>query len=277
VTFVRPVTALAPGDHACLVYDDEERRDELLLSYANSGLGRGERVICLSDAISPALVEALERSAGPGQLRFARASEAFFPEGSGSFAPDHVLRHWRKAVESSVMDGFGVVRAAGEPPHALTSNGSGASLVDYERQANELFTAGNFVGLCLYDLRETDPRTLIGLVEAHPIVLYAVAPDSRLRVEEPATGQLVLSGWIDVTTLGGLADRLTALAVESEGVKADLENVDFIDVTGLRLFVEAASRLHERGHTLTLAQPPDWVPSVMRVLGYDDREGLVLE
>ena len=277
MTFIRPVDALSPGDHACLIYDDEERRDEILASYVSAGLGRAERVICLSDTVSPGLAERLEAIAGPGQLSFLPASKTFLPEGPGSFTPDRVLHHWRGAIQNSVEEGFEALCAAGEPPQALTSNGSGHLLVDYERRANGLFATEKLVGLCLYDLRNTDARRLIGVVDAHPTVLYAARPDPRLKLEEPQSRRLVVSGWADITTLGGLADRLTATVEEGGDVEVDLERVDFVDIAALRLFVEAASRLSERGYTLTLARPPDWVPSVMPILGYNDVEGLVLE
>jgi ABC-type transporter Mla MlaB component len=273
---ITQISELGPGDHACLVYDDEERRDELLVSYARAGLGRGERVLCLSDAVPRDLERRLAVVGRPGQLSFGRATETFLPDGPGSFTADSVLGRWQSAVERSIEDGFGALCAVGEPPHALTSNGSGQSLVDYERRASCLFDSQNLVGLCLYDTRKTDPRTLLSIVDAHPITLYAVAPDPRLQIMDDGSRRLVLSGWVDVSTIGGLADRLERLAREPGDAEVDLERVEFVDIAALRLFVQAGSRLNRGGHALTLARPPEWIPSVLRVLGYDACDGLVI-
>jgi hypothetical protein len=32
-TFLREVEGLRPGEHACLVYDDDERRDRALMAF----------------------------------------------------------------------------------------------------------------------------------------------------------------------------------------------------------------------------------------------------
>lgn len=130
--------------------------------------------------------------------------------------------------------------------------------------------------VCAYDVRTTDPQGLLGIIEAHPVVLFAVGGNPRLRIDVAGPARIALRGWLDLTTLGSLVGPLSAAAAATADVSVDLAKIDFVDVAGVRLFVEAADLLHERDGELTLLSPPAWLPTVLGMLGYADREGLVL-
>ena len=275
MTFMRGVAELAPGDHVCLVYDDERRRDELLLSFLDAGVQRGERVIYLADGADTRIGPQLAAAAAPGQVTVVPSWDEYVCGDTLDFA--RAYDAWQAAVAETQAQGFPVLRAAGEPPEIATRNGHRHELCDYERRANELFADKNFVAICVYDTRKTHPAALLGVLDAHPIVLFALQPSSRLRVEKSGVASLALSGWLDVTTLGSLVDALGVAVGGGSDVVVDLAGLDFVDIAGLRLFVEAARRLHERKRTLLLKAAPDWVPSVLGILGYAHREGLVLQ
>jgi hypothetical protein len=269
------VSDLGPGDHACLVYDSFEDRDERLLAFLLAGLAEDERLIYVDDGTNPGVIVALSQQAKPGQLIVLGDEEAYLL--GGEFDPGHVLETFRVAVDSSVAMGFSAVRAAGGPPVALTSNGYSHGLPAYERDASTLFGGGRLSAICAYDVRRTSPASLVGIVDAHPIVIYAVGPDERLRVDQPSVSELVLHGWVDVTTVGGLVAPLADAIATGDDVELDLGGVDFIDVGGWRLFGEAAAALEECGRALRVRHAPSWAPPVLRILGYDGRQGLVLQ
>jgi len=62
-----------------------------------------------------------------------------------------------------------------------------------------------------------------------------------------------------------------------DDVDVDIGGVEFIDAAGVRLFVEAAGLLHERGRVLTLVRSPEWLPTILQILDYGDRQGLILQ
>lgn len=273
MSFLRSIRELAPGDHACLVYDSPARRDELLLEYFEEGIRRGEAVVFIDSGDGGSIASELERRAAPGQLTLLPAAEAFFRE--GTFDPNAVLADWHALLDDALARGFASIRAAGGPPFAVTCNGHSHELSHYERRAADLFLGGAFGAMCTYGVRETVPGALVGIVDAHPVVLYAVEDDDRLGVESTGS-HIAPRGWIDLTTLGKLVAPLSAAMAIGGDVEVDLRDVDFVDVAGWRLFDEAAGMLLGRGRKLTIRSAPEWAPKVLRLLGYGADNGLVL-
>jgi hypothetical protein len=56
--YLRPIETLAPGEHACLVYDSAGRRRAALATYLRAGLERGERVVFVERSPADLLAEA---------------------------------------------------------------------------------------------------------------------------------------------------------------------------------------------------------------------------
>jgi anti-anti-sigma regulatory factor len=274
MSFLRPVSDLRPGDHACLVYDSFASRDELVVSFLGEGLAHGEKVIYIADGAEERVREELEARARPGQLTVVDGAQAYFA--AGAFEPDRVLGDLRETIESCLTS-FPLVRAAGGPPATITSNGWSHELSGYERRANDLFATGTFSAVCAYDVRRTPATALLRILDAHPIVFFDVEPDARLQLERPSHSQLKARGAIDITTLGGLVGALADAIEAGDDVEIDLEQVDFVDVAGWRLLAEAVDLLHSSGHCLRLCATPCWAPSILGILGYSQREGLVLQ
>lgn len=275
VTYLRPVSALGPGDHACLLYDDERRRDEVLLSYLDGGVANDEQMLYVPDGEPGRVAAELSRRAPVAQLRISSSAETYLPD--GAFEPDRMLGMLRQAVAESRAGGYSGLRAAGEPPRSLTSNGSARALLDYERRVNALFAQGHMTGICVYDTRATEPGALLAIAAAHPVVIYAVRRDPRLRIHAEGVDRLALSGKLELATIGGLVGPLRDAVATGNDVEIDLADVVFIDVAGLRLLLEAAALLDERERKLTVASAPDWMPPILKMLDYDDPKGLVLQ
>jgi anti-anti-sigma factor len=275
LAYLRPVSALGPGDHACLLYDDEQRRDEALRTYLGAGVSSGDQVLYVPDGDPAAFASDLSRTADAGQVRIAPAEETYLPD--GVFDPDRMLAMLRDAVRECRAGGFRGLRTAGEPPRALTRNGGGRTLVEYERRVNDVVAECDMTGVCLYDTRTVDPGELLALVAAHPIVVYAVLPNPRLRVEEEEPGRLVLTGQLELSTISSLVRSLTDALGAGSDVEVDLGDVTFIDVAGLRLLLEAAAILDARGHRLVIVDGPEWMSPILKMLDYDSPKGLVLQ
>jgi ABC-type transporter Mla MlaB component len=275
LAYLRPVSALGPGDHACLLYDDERRRDEVLRVYLGAGVSSGDQVLYAPDGDPGAFASDLSSTADARQVRIAPAEETYLPD--GVFDPDRMLAMLRDAVRESRACGFRGLRTAGEPPRALTRNGSFRTLVEYERRVNDVVAECEMTGVCLYDTRTADPGELLALVAAHPIVVYAVRPNPRLRVQEGEPGRLALTGQLELATISGLVPSLMDALGAGSDVEVDLADVTFVDLAGLRLLLEAGAILDERGHRLVIVGGPEWMEPILKMLDYDSPKGLVLQ
>lgn len=274
-TFLRAPEALEPGEHACLVYDDDERRDRALLTFLGRGLDRGERVIYLARTTEDPLAAELSARGCEGQFEVLASEDCYLYE--GTFAPDRALAGFRTVLDDAAARGFATVRTAGGPPPAVTANGASSELPAYERRADSLFAGGRLVSICTYDTRVVPPVALLGILDAHPIVMYALAEDGRVDVAGANGNSLAPSGWLDLTTLGSLTGPLARAIASGEDVAVDLGRVEFVDVSCLRLFAEAARELAARRRRLVLTRAPEPVPGMLKLLGFDEQEGLVLQ
>lgn len=87
-----------------------------------------------------------------------------------------------------------------------------------------------------------------------------------LTIEKGADGRvLVLSGEIDMSNVQDLVDAASELA-ESRGLRLRMEEVSFIDSTGIRGLLRIAEMT---GGELVLVSPHPAVRKVLRVLGLD--------
>jgi anti-anti-sigma factor len=273
--FLRAPEALEPGEHACLVYDDDARRDSALLTFLGHGLDRGERVVYLARTPDDPLAAELSNRARDGQFEVVASEDCYLRE--GMFDPDRVLAGFRAVLDDAAARGFAIVRTAGGPPPGMTANGASRELPAYERRAGSLFAGGRLVSICTYDARIIPPVSLLRILDAHPIVLYALADDGLIDVGGAGGSSLTPSGWLDLTTLGSLTGPLARAVASGEDVSVDLERVEFVDVSCLRLFVEAARELAARRRRLVLVRAREPVPGMLRLLGFDKQEGLVLQ
>jgi anti-sigma B factor antagonist len=75
-----------------------------------------------------------------------------------------------------------------------------------------------------------------------------------------------VSGEIDVLTSGALRDRLLAVAGKGhDGLVVNLDNVDFIDSTGIGVLIGVWRRVQAGRGTLALAAPSESAESNYRV------------
>lgn len=272
-TFLRDAAGLQPGEHACLVYDDDRRRDDAVLAFLLQGLDRRERVVYLARAPHDPVALALRTHGADGQVQVLESVDCYLTD--GDFDPDRALAGFEAALAEAAASGYEVVRSAGGPPPAVTDNGRSRELPAYERRARSLFDGRRLVSLCSYDARRVPPVSLLGIIEAHPVVLYALGGDGRLAVRSDGA-ELAAAGWLDATTLGVLVAPLGAAVHLGVDVSVDLGDVDFVDVSGLRLLADAARELHARGRRLLVSHAPAPVPTMLSLLGLSETEGLVL-
>lgn len=97
----------------------------------------------------------------------------------------------------------------------------------------------------------------------------------RVRREPDGIAVITVTGEVDIATVAGLRDQLFALADSSRSVIVDLDQVSFIDATGLGALVGAAHRAGIHGASLQVVcdRPQTW--ELFRLAGLDRRLRLV--
>ncbi|MFC0472364.1 STAS domain-containing protein [Halalkalibacter kiskunsagensis] len=81
---------------------------------------------------------------------------------------------------------------------------------------------------------------------------------------------LYLSGEIDAFTATKLREELIPLAELGQTVRVDLSNVDYIDSTGLGVFIGALKAIHDKNGTLTLAGMSKRIQRLFSITGLDE-------
>jgi anti-anti-sigma factor len=79
-----------------------------------------------------------------------------------------------------------------------------------------------------------------------------------------------LGGQLDIGTADSLQACLNGLMRESPAdVVIDLDRLEFIDSTGLRIVIDAWRQAGSAGHTVTLRRPRPSVATVLTITGLD--------
>jgi anti-anti-sigma factor len=89
---------------------------------------------------------------------------------------------------------------------------------------------------------------------------------------------LVLSGELDISTAQRLEDDLRRVEAERPPlIVLDLQQLTFMDSTGLRLLITADSRAREEDRRLVIVQGNEMVQRVMRLTRLDERLTIVAD
>jgi anti-sigma B factor antagonist len=86
---------------------------------------------------------------------------------------------------------------------------------------------------------------------------------------EPGYVVVTVAGEVDIATVAQLRERLAALAVSGVPLVADLDQVSFIDATGLGALAGAAREAAEHGTSLHLVCSQPQTRRLFRVTGLD--------
>jgi len=80
---------------------------------------------------------------------------------------------------------------------------------------------------------------------------------------------LAVRGDVDIATAGTLRDELAATITRYEGVVVDLDDVPFLDSTGLGVLVAAYNKAAGEGRKVVLARPQRIVKNALRLVQVD--------
>src|SRR5947209_12448184 len=92
--------------------------------------------------------------------------------------------------------------------------------------------------------------------------------------QHPGHVLVTVAGEVDISTVGKLRERLAGLAAAGRPVVTDLDQVTFIDATGLGALVGAARRAAAHGASLQVVCSRPQTRNLLQLTGLDRRLGL---
>lgn len=196
---LREVADLGPGDHACLIYLDDDDRMAALSAYLGQGLAAGERVLWIVDAPAVHEIRSYFRDAGVaigdaerrGQLVFLTSDETYLRE--GTFDPHRMVDLLQQETQRALDDGFTGLRVTGEMTGARSGPLGSECLTEFEALLNAFFPGTACTGLCQYDARRFPPAALRDVRRTHPIVISLVHADPGRSEAERRWEELLAS------------------------------------------------------------------------------------
>jgi hypothetical protein len=168
----------ATRDHLCSVYDTPEEHYGVSIPFIRLGLERDEKCFYFADDGRAAEVHrALEaqgvdadRAIGTRSLVLATKAQAHLRD--GGFDPERMYGFWRDATARAHGEGFSGLRVTGETEWVLRGAPGLDRWVEYESALNQRLRGMNCFALCQYHLRLFPPQVILGVLRAHPVVIF---------------------------------------------------------------------------------------------------------
>jgi anti-anti-sigma factor len=270
--------SLNPGDHVCLLYEENADRDSYVADFVRGGLEAGEKVLWVTDGGAPQVADLMaardfdaSEFIDSGQLVVKDRTETYL--GSGRFDVQAMLACIGDEVRESEAGGYPSIRITGDLSWASPDVPGFPGLLEYERAVDELLRDTGYIGVCQYDTRQLAPAALTSAVQAHRAVVSQRSQEvlatpllTLLVVTRDANGVLSLYGDVDNSNVDEFEAALGAAIGSPGAVVLDLTHLNFIDVAGLRVLERQATQLSESGNRLVLWSPPAFLERVLEVL-----------
>lgn len=177
-------------------------------------------------------------------------------------------------VREGLAAGYPTVRLGGEAGTSWTAM-SAPDHADAERAADQLCVAQPASILCQYS------RSLPAPMLERACSLHAAGVrDATLQIV-PIREGVAVAGEVDVSNVQTLRSALAAACTRTgdrrDAFVVDLAGLEFLDVAGARMLVTGTSPLRGRGVVVRMRAAAPNVDRLLRQLGVDGIDGLVLE
>ncbi|HCY84087.1 MAG TPA: hypothetical protein DHV36_03020 [Desulfobacteraceae bacterium] len=184
------------GTHMCLIFSNEEERQESLLKFLLSGLESGERTACFSNRTDEEGLAAFLNGHGISYEQKKRekaislfgTNEVYFQ--GGRFDPDRMLNTLSAFYAESMEMGFTAARVIGEMTPEVEKVPGGDRLLEYESRVSMLLREHPVTSVCQYDATLFDGATILEILKVHPKMIvngavvnnpFFIAPEEYLK------------------------------------------------------------------------------------------------
>ncbi|OLB74481.1 MAG: hypothetical protein AUI14_23525 [Actinobacteria bacterium 13_2_20CM_2_71_6] len=244
--------AVVAGDHACLTFSDPEERLDMVAAFVHAGLGTGQKVLCLTEAIAPPqLSQELANRLVPvreplrtGQLQIHGSDQSWLA--SGTPTATGMIDMLSAQLELATGEGYPGLRVSADMVWATGPLAAIEQLLVFESDVTTLFGDGRLTVICQYDRDRFDPVTLMAAAQAHHHTVAAAVyhDDALLRVcRQYRPPGLRLAGEIDATHAEVLVAALAEALRLDHDLYVNLAALRFIDASSASAIVRAALSL----------------------------------
>ena len=180
------------GTHMCLIYKDDEERENVISQYLRKGLLNNEKVSYFAfKASKEEIVTFLKKSGvvvNEQNLDVLSAEETYCP--NGKFVPEVMLETLRQYYNASIEKGYKSCRVSGEMHWALQQISGSERLMEYEALVNNVLVTHPVTAVCQYDARKFNGETIIDCLKVHPYMIingqvienpYYMSPEEFLK------------------------------------------------------------------------------------------------
>lgn len=230
------VDRLRPGDHACLDFDSDDERWQVLRVFAHDGFARGEKVVfAVTRAISPDEVadRIVGGSAGAAHVR--RSGQFMV----SSYARDtrldaaRTIYQTQDMIEAACREGYQGLRATGDMAWVLRPGIDLTDLIGFEQATHRtLFHDQRLTAICQYDRRRFGGQLMTTMHAIHSLSvldrvggLHVIATESGLRL----AGECDMATRDELVTALGHAKARHAKARHEGPMVLDLTELSFLD------------------------------------------------
>jgi anti-anti-sigma regulatory factor len=256
MTDASSLARLRPGDHACLIVDDDTTRVNNVATYIRAGLRADHRVLYYGndgEFVNARLaVQGVDTptALATGQLQMSTPESTYLA--SGAFDPEATIEGWRTESDRALADGYRGLRAVGEMSWASRPVRGAERLEWYEAQANRVFADGFAMALCVYDRRLFNEFNLARVGWSHPATLETQADmDSVPLLHAVRTGAppgLRLEGEVDLSNRQALLTLMEHLVDDTpaagQPLTLDVSGLRFADMAAVQILIRAAVEHH---------------------------------
>ena len=277
------VDDLEPGDHTCLTFSDADERIDIVAAFVRDGLGRGDKVVCLTDTLPPDDLSAELSERGlpvasttrSGQLELLPSVSAYIA--GGTFDPEQVISGLRIRIDRALAAGYPGLRISADMVWALRPVSGLERLLTFEVQFGELLATRRALAVCQYDREGFDAVSLAGAASVHSRGIAAVTyhSDAVLRIcRQHIPPGVRIAGELDYRAVDALTRALGEAVRLDRAVFLNLSQLRFIDVAAAGVMLQTALGL--TGGRLMTVVCRSAVGKVLRALGGDGLPSLKL-
>lgn len=158
------------GRHICMLYGNDDERLHEIVRFLSAGQRQRHKLLYIADSESADPVRRQLEAAGldPG-TEVRTTIESYHPD--GRFDPDAMLGSLEGFCATAIRDGFRGCRCTGEMTWATRNIPGAERLIEYEIKLTDVIERNPFSGICQYDVRRFDGRTILAVLEVHPYLL----------------------------------------------------------------------------------------------------------
>ncbi|MFI0351887.1 MEDS domain-containing protein [Actinomadura sp. 9N407] len=283
----RPVSSVRPGDHGWLAYSGAEERDLVIGTFIEEGLRTGEKVVYVTDTPPDELPGMAKRTSldvssylSSQQLKVIPLEVACL-DSRGAFVPDKLLETLGREVDLTFGQGFRAARLTTDHSRMINRPGRydlGRMLGCEHRFGDAVSPSTMAMAICQIARQACPPGELAALRATHE-VLIEVDPEfddgilKIVRTFEPHG--LRLEGELDDVRHARFSEALTkaALARTRREIHLDFAELGFIDLSGLTLLAQHATRL-DGDRELVLDHLPPNTENLIELVGWHRLPGL---